>query len=116
MNFDDDLKTKRTAGGRLLTLTIFYNAKYNPMLDGVVCEGIVINQLVKLGFPVNKKEILNCFKKLYNKEFHGNSHIYLKWLYSLGTPLEKTPSFHKQNQANNSHNQILREKLNNYTL
>jgi len=90
MTFETECLAKRTAGARLTTLVKHYQ-KYNPLLDEQVCLVHVINILVSNELNVSKAEIYYCFKKNYNKDFHGDVQSYCKWLYSLLQPSKKIP-------------------------
>ena len=63
-----------------LTTLVKLVIKYEPLLDKQVALAHVINTLTEKGFRVTKSEILYCFNKNYNKEWHGDKRGYLLWL------------------------------------
>ena len=93
-------KKRRKNNARLITLVKHYK-KYNSLWDEQILLAGVINCLVKNNFKISNNEIYYSFKKNYNREFHGDSQSYLKWLYSLAQPSKKTPynSITSENKA-----------------
>lgn len=91
MGFESECVQLRTKGVRLSTLVKTYQ-KYSSLLDEQVLLAGIINILVKNNFKVSKSEIYYCFKKNYNRDFHGDVQFYVTWLYSLAQASRKNPN------------------------
>ncbi len=94
---------------RLKTITA-YVIEECPDLDEIVCLARVIGVMKENNFELKQYTIKSVFNEHYNEEFHGDARSYLKWLYKISLPVDKSGVLQGTQPENTQYKKIKIEK------
>lgn len=86
---DKEILKMAKKNNKIKTITAYVIGEC-PDLDEMVSLARVIGVMKEGNFEIKRSTIKSVFKEYYNEEFHGDARSYLKWLYTISLPVDKS--------------------------